>query len=81
VYDVFYNQFEDESKAGKGKEVKKNRIQIDVNYDQLKKYIPNLNAQSAKDLSKITRQLLEGVRVDEDGKITVDSSKINPNIL
>ena len=79
VYDVFYNQFEEQKKDPLQKTA--NQIKIEVNYEQLRKYIPNFDANSPQDLQKIAKQLLHKIKVNRNGIVTVDSSMINPHIL
>ena len=58
-----------------------NYVKIDVDINELRKYAPNINPTNSEDLLAIASELTNSIQVGQDGKILVNTGKLNLNCL
>ena len=56
-------------------------VKIDVDINELRKYAPNINPTNSQDLISIASELSNSIQVGQDGKILVNTGKLNLNCL
>ncbi|EAR94689.2 IQ calmodulin-binding motif protein (macronuclear) [Tetrahymena thermophila SB210] len=58
-----------------------NIVKINVDLNELKKLYPTIDSKSHGLMKVIGEQLIEGIKLEQNGKVLIDQSKLNPKCI
>ncbi len=56
-------------------------IKIEIEINQLKKFANNVDIKEPEQLQRVAKQFISAINVDNNKNVTIDSSKLNPEVL